>query len=234
MDCHLSRLMLAFRRSDLTAEDAASLDAHLKGCSACSAAARHEIAADSKIASAMTAVPVPAGFRERLVRSAEGVQRTAWRRRVAAAAGWTALAAAVLVGFAGYSWWTKPTLDSYTAGNEFDRQIEYATADVPAWLAARGLPEQLPFDFDFRMPTFTGTGTLHGRELPVIMLVNGPHVARVFIARESAFHLQPDKLIDAQTSRCKATIARRDGFVFVVLFTSDTLDVFLKPPGQKA
>jgi hypothetical protein len=226
--------MLAFRRSDLTAEDAASLDAHLGGCAACSAAARREVAVDSKISAAMTAVPVPAGFGERLLRSADGVQRAAWRRRVAVSAGWTALVAAVLVGFAGYSWWTKPTLNSYTAGNEFDRQIEYANADVPAWLTARGLPEQLPFDFDFRMPTFSGTGQLHGRELPVLTLVNGPHVARVFIARESAFHIHPDKLIDAQTSRCKATVVRQGGFVFVVLYTSDTLDVFLKPPGQKA
>lgn len=234
MDCHLSRLLLAFRRSDLTAEDAASLDAHLGGCAACSAAARREVAVDAKIASAMTAVPVPTGFRDRLVRSVEGVQRAAWRRRVAASAGWTALAAAVLVGFAGYSWWTKPTLDSYTAGNEFDRQIEYANADVPAWLKARGLPEQLPFDFDFRMPTLTGTAPLHGRDVPVLTLMNGQHVARVFIARESQFHLPPDKLIDAQTSRCKVTVARQGGFVYVVLYTSDTLDVFLKPPGPKA
>ncbi|MEO2091264.1 MAG: zf-HC2 domain-containing protein [Gemmataceae bacterium] len=234
MNCHLSRMMLAFRRSDLTAEDAASLDAHLAGCPACAAAARREQAVDSKIASAMTAVSVPSGFRDRLLRSVEGAQQAAWRRRVAASAGWTAVAAAVLVAFAGYSWWTKPTLDSYTAANEFDRQFEYASADVPAWLADRGLPEQLPFDFDFRMPTFTGTAHLHGRDVPVLTLVNGPHVARVFIARESQFHIKPDKLIDAQTSRGKVTVARRDGYVYVVLYTSDTLDVFLKPPGQKA
>lgn len=226
--------MLAFRRSDLTAEDAASLDAHLGGCAACSAAARREVAVDAKLASAMTAVPVPAGFRDRLVRSAEGVQRAAWRRRVAASAGWTAVAAALLLGFAGYSWWTKPILDSYAAANEFDRQFEYASADVPEWLKGRGLPEQLPFDFDLRLPAFTGTGTLHGRDLPVLTLVNGPHVARVFIARESQFHLKSDKLIDAQTSRGKVTVARQGGFVYVVLYTSDTLDVFLKPPGQKA
>lgn len=234
MDCHLSRLMLAFRRSDLTAEDAASLDTHLGGCPACAAAARREQAVDSKIASAMTAVPVPAGFRDRLVRSADGVQRAAWRRRVAASAGWSAVAAAVLVAFAGYSWWTKPTLDSYTAANEFDRQFEYASADVPEWLKGHGLPEQLPFDFDFRLPTFTGTAALHGRDVPVFTMVNGQHVARVFIARESSFHIHPDKLIDAQTSRGKVTVARHGGFVFVVLYTSDTLDVFLLPPGQKA
>lgn len=234
MDCHLSRLILAFRRSDLTAEDAASLDTHMAGCAMCSAAARREQAFDSKIASAMSAVSVPYGFRDRLLRSAEGLERAAWRRRVAASAGWTAVAAFALLVFAGYSWWTKPALDSYAAANEFDRQFEYASADVPQWLKDHGLPEQLPFDFDFRMPTFTGTGTLLGRDVPVLTLVNGQHVARVFIARESQFHIHPDKLIDAQTSRGKVTVARGDGYVFVVLYTSDTLDVFLKPPGQKA
>lgn len=231
MDCHLSRLMLAFRRSDLTDEDAAALDSHLAGCEACGRFARQTAATDRAFAAAMTAVPVPAGLRDALVKAAAGREAAAWRAR---AGKWVrGAAAAVGLAFAAgvYGYWTKPTLDTQAVSVEFDQKLDFAGERIPDWLAGQGLPRGLLDGFDLRLPTFAGRSTLLDREVPSVLLVSGPHVAQVYIVPDHRFHVDPDRLADAQTSRGSVRAFRRDRVVLVIVTTSDTLAPFLIPQG---
>ena len=66
--------------SELAPEDAADLNAHIAGCSACAAAVRFERAFDDRIGKAMLAVAIPAGLKARLLDSVSA-QRGAWPGR---------------------------------------------------------------------------------------------------------------------------------------------------------
>jgi hypothetical protein len=229
MDCHLSRLMLAFRRSDLTAEDVVALDSHLAGCPTCSAVARRDAGTDKVFAAAMTAVPVPSGLHAKLMIGANArLSAARWRK----AAPWVGgVAAVVLAAFTagGVGWWNKPTLDTQAVAVEFDQNLDFAANGVPAWLTEQGLPPTLLDGFDFRLPTFVGRSPLLGKEVPTVLFLNGPQVARVAIVPENRFRVDAAKLNDAQSSRGNVKVFRRDGVYLVVTFTTDSLSPFLMP-----
>jgi Putative zinc-finger len=230
MDCHLSRLMLAFRRSDLTADDAAALDAHLATCSACAAVARRDVAADRAFASAMTAVPVPSGLHTTLLTTAARRESVAWRHRASKWVGGVAAVLAVAVAVGAWEYVSKPTLDTAAVAVEFDQKLDFAGDRVPNWLQAQGLSRGLLDGFDLRLPVFTGRSQLLGREVPTVMMVNGPHVAQIYLVPPHRFHIDPAKLNDSQSSRGNVTTIRRGGVVMVIVTTSDSLAPFLTPP----
>src|SRR4051812_36139317 len=97
MDCNTARMLVAFfgrQGSELAPEDAAELNAHIAGCSACTATVRFERAFDDRVGKAMLAVPVPTDLKAKLL-DGVAVARGAWyRQKFYAVAG---LAAAILV-----------------------------------------------------------------------------------------------------------------------------------------
>lgn len=230
MDCHLSRLMLAFRRSDLTAEDALSLDSHLAGCPTCSAVARRDGSTDKVFAAAMTAVPVPSGLHAKLMTGANArLSAARWRKATPWVGGVVAVVvAAFTVG--GVGWLNKPTLDTQAVAVEFDQKLDFAATGIPTWLTEEGLPPTLLDGFDFRLPTFVGRGQLLGKEVPTVLFLNGPQVAQVAIVPVNRFRIDATKLNDAQSSRGNVKVFRRDGVYLVVTFTTDSLNPFLMPP----
>ena len=231
MDCHLSRLLLAFRRSELTAEDAAALDAHLAGCPDCAAAARRDAAERTALTAAMTAVPVPDGLRDRLVKSAIRKQWAAWRRK---AGRWsrTFLTAVVALGVAvgGYDRFTRPTFTTDRFATQLEREQDFSEQEVREWLRAEGLPETLPADFDFFWHVIHGKQSVVGREVPFVLFQTGRESCRVYVLRAEQFRLVKNSLDDFTGSRFKITTVPQGDVTYVIAHTSDSLAPFLKRP----
>lgn len=238
MNCSLARMLLAFPRADLAADDRAGLAAHVAGCAHCVAAAAGEAALHTAFATAMRAVPVPAGLHFKLLRE-EFAQRGARHRRIAYQ--WSAMAAGLLVAvglaFSGYVR-SRPDLDSAAIAMTAEQDWETREAPVRDWLVKQDLPGELPLDFDYRYYAFHGRGELAGRDTPVIVFhgqftnqfdVKETHTARVYIVESSRFKLQD--LNDAQASLVRVTVKlhpTRPDLAYVIVSTGDSLDPFLK------
>lgn len=238
MNCSLSRMLLAFPRADLAEEDRAGLSAHVAGCPHCAGIAAGEAALHGAFAKAMQAVPVPEGLHSKLLR--EGfAQRGARHRRQFYQ--WSALAASLLLalglGFSGYLR-SRPAIDSDAVAFSAEQDWELREAPVRDWLVKQDLPGELPLDFDYRHYSFHGKGELAGRETPVVVFhgqftnrfdAKETHTARVYIVEASRFKLQDLK--DVQASLVRVAVHRhptRPDIAYVIVYTSDTLDPFLK------
>lgn len=229
MDCHLSRLLLAFRRSELTAEDAVALESHLAGCPGCAAAARRDAAERTALTAAMTAVPVPDGLRDRLVRSASRRQWAAWRRT----AGWwtgAVLTAVVALGVAVgvYDRLTRPTFTTDRFATQLEREQDFSEQEVRQWLKAEGLPETFPYDFDFFWHVIHGKQPVAGREVPFVLFQTGRESCRVYVLRDSQYRLAENALDEFTGSRFKITAVRQGDVTYVIAYTGDSLAPFLK------
>lgn len=231
MSCHDTRLLLAFRPNELAADDKVALEAHLNACPACAATARAETAADSAVRKAMLAVPVPAGLRDKLHAAAAAHRGAVLRRKVY---GWggAALAASLLLAVAV---WVLPlfTKQPFTT-DEFSRTLDLGGLNkqqaVAAWLKSEGLPEKLPDEFEYGYHAFHGTETLNGRKVPVVVFQNGQHQCRVYVLRRDRVDVPADPQALAPTAGSRFTVkAVQDGeWLFVIAYTSDTLDPFLR------
>src|SRR3954453_23761537 len=115
MECRDAQFYLRLRRhaaDELGADVTAALDGHCATCGACSADSRAAAQFDRAVASAMKAVPVPAGLRERLITQAARAQGAALRQKAYRVGGLVA-AGMLLVGL-GISVFstTRPTFDT--------------------------------------------------------------------------------------------------------------------------
>ena len=230
MDCRLSHLLLAFRRPDLAAADAAALDAHLAGCPACSALARTDAAFDAAVGRAMAAVPVPAGLHDSLLKTARAADGAAWRRVVTT---WGTAALLLLVGTAVgvgvYGHLTRTPFDTGSLAAQLDRDSdlrEQATAD---WLKTEGLPPDLPGRLDPRWVIARGYERVNGRLVPTLLFQNhtlGPDVCRVYVLRDEQFRFDPRALDPFEGSLFKVETARQGTRVYVIVYTGPSLDPF--------
>lgn len=229
MNCHHSRLLLAFRPDELAGEDRAALDAHLRDCPACAAAARNESAADSAVRSALLALPVPDLLRAKLHAHVSALQGAAWRRK---ATQWGAclLAAclALVLGGVGTYFLTRPTADSEQIQRMVERERLGKEQALQQWLADEGLPAELPEPFEYGYVVFHGTGPVGGAKLPCVVFHNGIDSCRVYIIRKSAVSTPAGGWKDVSGSECQVKTVERDGWVYVIAYTSQTLDPFLK------
>jgi len=242
MECSVARQLLAFRRScgpaELAPEDSADLGRHLDGCPACAAAARRQDAFDAAVATAIKGVTVPSGLREKLLTDAMANQGAALRRKVYSHA---AVAAAVLlaVGLAPgvISLIFRHPLDAdYIAARDAER-MDAPDQAVQTWLAKKGLPKELPADFNYSLYVSHGVEPLGDDEVPVVRfqaLRPGeprPDTARVFIVRDSQFDTA--KLHGTVGSFVTVTVVKSGRYTYVILHTAP-LDLFLKPPQVRA
>ena len=90
MNCELAQLRIALGAEGGAGEGADAFAAHIQTCPRCATAANFETA----LASAMNAVPLPAGLHERLLKSASIRRSSEFRRTVGRFMG---LAATILV-----------------------------------------------------------------------------------------------------------------------------------------
>jgi hypothetical protein len=243
MDCSACRQLAAFRRSggpaELAPEDVAALDRHLAGCPACAALLVRQDVFDGSVSRAMRAVPVPAGLRDRLLADALARRGAEWRQSLGKGA--TALGIAVVglvVCWSGYLNFLRPAFDTVAVSDQFaaaSETPEAAEADVRGWLAREGLPPDLPpaLDFDYRYHQFHGYEEIDGRKVPVVLFAQPGtgrlDTARVYVVRSGQFDQY--ELQATQNSFCSVKVFQ-DGssaIAYVVLYTSATLDSFLKP-----
>lgn len=246
MNCSLSRMLLEFPAADLAAEDRASLAAHVAGCPHCAELAAGEASRHSVFAKAMQAVPMPLELHAQLLRKGFAQRGARHRQQLYR---WSALAAAMLiavgVGVTGY-WGSRPEIDTMAVAVATEQDWEQREAPVREWLVKQDLPGDLPLDFDFRNYAFHGKGELGGRETSVVVFQNQftnpfgskeTHTARVYVA-ESSKYKNFEKLVDAQASLVRVTVKRhptRTDLAYVIVYTTETLDPFLKRPvGPKA
>src|SRR5262245_25968686 len=99
MECRDAQFYLRLRRhaaDELGADVTGALEAHVAGCPTCAADARAALSFDRAVASAMKAVPVPSGLREKLFTQASAKQGAVLRRKLYRGA--AALAAVLLLG----------------------------------------------------------------------------------------------------------------------------------------
>lgn len=248
MNCELYRLLDNYRRPgsagasgqpmDLTAEDEAALDRHWNECSACREATIRRQALDRAIATAMKDVPVPPLAAEQLTRRLQARQQRTVRRKQLSR---LAIAASVLIllglGY-GVRQASRPGFDTDAFVWQRDQEIQDPENAVRAWLAAEGLPAELPAEFDFRLCRAFGLVPIgNGQRVPAIEFrlidprTGREEIARLYLLSKSQYQFR--RLDPARSSYFTTQVLRDDreqsGLVYLLLLTTDQLQPFLKP-----
>lgn len=233
--------------------DAAALDHHLTGCPHCAAEARYSVAFDAAVGTAMRAIPVPAGLRERLLTSTLAQRGTLHRRRayrVAAVAASLLLAFGIAVGVFTAS---RPQPDTYELAVKGDDLAKVMGIEAPVafvqppnnpqlaqanetavrdWLRAEDLPTELPEPFDYGLLVSYGWEEVQGRKVPVVLFRGRDHgFAKVYAFRSSQFSLKSVK--EDRSSYCGAKpYPLNHGVMFLVVFTGQDLTQFTRGQGH--
>jgi hypothetical protein len=237
MECRDAQFYLRLRKhagDELGPDVGAALDGHLVGCAACAADARAAASFDRAMASAMRAVPVPAGLRERLV-SHVAAQRGGILRRRMYRAGASVAAALLIVGIGlGVFSNTRPKLDAQVFVEDADRMLQRPEETTRAWLAEQKLPDRLPRDFDYDLLVHRGFENIKGRHVPVVVFRSpqGGGFAKVYIFRDDGL-FDRKHLRDAQASYTRAEVSIDDpkefrGTTYVFVYTGRDLTPFLR------
>jgi hypothetical protein len=240
MECRDAQFFSRIRRSgsdELDPDLGIELDAHLAGCSTCSAEILADSRFDNAVATAMKSVPVPSGLKYSLIAKA-GVQRRAMLRRTvsqyAAVAATILLAIGITVGAMGGR--PQPDIDGWVRIAE--SQAGNPEAAVQRWLSGQKLPAQLPEPFDYSLLVSCGIEKIQGEEVPVIIFRDRQNLgsAKVLILKNSDFDLK--NVQEAQASFARAIVyndqRKWPGIVYVVVLTGTELKPFLKPGGDQA
>ena len=172
MQCRDAQFYLRLRRQagdELGTDVTADLDRHLAGCPACAADAGRAAGFDRAVASALRAVPVPAGLRDKLLAQASTQHGGVIRRKVYRVA---ALAASLFVGVGlafGVFSASRPKIDTTALVMLTDEQIEDRDGRILGkWLADQKFPTELPLPFDPTLVIGMGTEQVQGQDVPVV------------------------------------------------------------------
>lgn len=241
MDCRDAEFYLRLRSpgaDEFEPEVTAALTRHLAGCPACAALGRWAGDFDAAVATAMRAVPIPAGLRDRLF-TATAVRRGAYLRRrtlrLTAAAATVLVAAGLALGVYSASRPQPDTDDLVRIGDDLSNP-RLAEAAVTQFLKAERLPA-LPAElaFDYGLYVLAGTEKVQGRDVPVVVFRarTGPGWAKVYAFRDTAFDLK--RVSDAQASHAtgKAFPNAAAGVTYVVVFTGPDLAAFFRGGGNQ-
>ena len=240
MECSVARQLLAFRRSggpaELAPEDAADLDRHLAGCPACAAAVGRQDAFDAAVARAMRGVTAPAGLRDKLLTDAMAKQGAMLRRKIYS---YAAVAATVFLGVVlapgVVALILRQPLDAEYVVNRDAERMDAPEQAVQAYLIRKGLPPQLPLDFNYSLHAdgSPGAALLGDDEVPMVRFETlrpgepRPDTCRVFVVRDTQY--DTSKLSGTVGSFVTVTVIKSGRYTYVILHTAP-LDVFLKPP----
>ena len=214
MECRDAQFYLRLQRhtaDELGPDVTAALDAHCATCAACAADARSAASFDRALASAMRAVPVPSGLRERLITQAARSQGAALRAKALRVGGMAA--AALLVAAIGFSLWTQTRPKVYSddfvhkAAKQYDNPAEYARS----WLAREKLPDELPpeWKFDYDLLVHCGHERIgESNSYAPVMVFRaraGSGFAKVYMFREGG-DFDTQEMRDAQASHFSTQI----------------------------
>jgi hypothetical protein len=239
MNCETARMLLTFfgrRGSELAAEDAAALDAHVAGCPGCAARLRDEQAFDDRVGRAMLNITVPATLRGKIADSL-AAERGAWfRGRAAALAG---VVAALVLGFGGYVGYqiqTAPVLTADAVVHHADQQVNDRAGRISGVLSEHGMRYNPQRAFDLNQLGAVGTESLMGRAVPVLHFRNLRRntYADVYVVSDRTFNwkaLDPaDATFRSEYGHQVVVIpdAVRGDVGYIVVYTGDSLDVFLE------
>jgi hypothetical protein len=237
MECRDAQFYLRLRRhaaDELGADVTAALDGHCATCAACSADARSAAQFDRAVASAMKAVPVPAGLRERLITQAARAQGAALRQKAYRVGGMVA-AALLLAGLTLSLISTnrpKPNTDGIV--ESVTEQMNGPELSTRKWLAAHKLPDELPLpDLDYDLLVACEVVKVQDRDVPMVLFRSseGSGFAKVYIfSSDGSFDLRGMR--DAQASHATAKVVtgegRFHGFTYVFVYTGRDLGPFLR------
>jgi len=249
MQCRDAQFYLRLRRhagDELGADVAGDLDGHLASCPACALDARAAASFDRALASAMRAVPVPTGLRDKLMILASAHRGGIIRRKVYQVA---ALAASVffVTGLAfGIFSVSRPRIDTTQIVTSQDRLYQDPEGALRDWLVAQKFPDQLPEPFDPYLLLSLGTESIQGKDVPVAVFRHPRErgFAKVYIFRDDGtYNLR--ELQEAQMSHTMARVikdpARFPGVQYVIVHTAhpdpvdpNLLKPFLRPPSATA
>lgn len=212
MECRDAQFYLRLRRhaaDELGSDVTGALDGHLATCVACAADARAAVSFDRSMASAMKAVPVPAGLREKLFSQASAQQGAILRRKFYRAG---AVCAAILVvvgiGFGVFSA-SRPKLNPEALVGTAEHNPEEATK---SWLASQKLPRELPLPFKYDLFMYRGQEKVQGKDVPFVLFraPEGGGFAKVYIFRDDGrFDLKEAQ--DVQASHANALVVAGQG-----------------------
>jgi hypothetical protein len=241
MQCRDAEFYLRLRRQandELGSDVTADLDRHLAGCSECSLASRSIQSFDCAVASAMKAVAIPAGLRDKLLTQALAHRGTVLRRKVyqlAALAASLFLVMGLVFGFFSAS---RPRLDVGAMAWDQSEQFQNPDVAIRNWLSAEHLPTDLPLPFNTALFVAHGYERVQGKEVPVIVFGNPPgstgnEFAKLYFFRTNGeFRIDPEKLHDFEASNTSAKVLRDQphapGVVFVIIHTGRDLTPFLR------
>jgi hypothetical protein len=212
-------------------EAAPDVDAHLGGCAACQAFAATRVAFDTALSAAMRSVPLPAGGADRMygfaTRHRSQVVRRRWLVGTAVAA---AVAAAGPLGFLGWLR-TRPALDTTAVAQQFDRRRDDPEGFAAAWLTARGLPPALPRRFDYRFLHNAVLADLDGKPTPCVQFVRDRDSLDVYVVARTRLRLSDVAAAQGSFATVLPVPESPDhpGVGYLLVYTSPTLDTFLRP-----
>jgi hypothetical protein len=231
MTCRDAQFYLRLRResADELGETAADLDRHLVACPDCAGEARAESSFDRALGTAMRAVVVPAALRGQLLANLTATRTTLVRqksvRSVALAA---SLFLTVGLAFGAFSA-SRPKLDPMGIVFDTDERLQNPEEATRRWLAEQKLPTTLPKPFNFDLYATHGKETVQGRDVPMVMFrePSGPGFAKVYLFRTGGrFDLKGVQ--EAQASHSRAMVIETTAVVYVIVFTGQRLEPFLR------
>ena len=165
MQCRDVEFYLRLRRQandELGSDVVADLDRHLAGCPECACVSNSIRSFDCAVASAMKAVAIPAGLRDKLLTQALAHRGTVLRRKVYQLA---ALAASLflVMGLAfGLFSASRPKLDPGELAYNHEAQFQNPDLAIQKWLAAEHFPAELPLPFNTDLLTSLGYERVQG------------------------------------------------------------------------
>jgi hypothetical protein len=240
MDCNHARRLLDFARpgvSELDAADLIALETHLAECSACATAYRAERRSDERLAAAMQAVPISGTGSSRLMAKLAAARRAWWHTRVLSVA--ALLLGLTLAADIAFSTFGRPTLDPVTITQAAyeqtgqGRTLDEARTIVDQWL--RGIDRTLsaPAEWNYKLVAFLERSDLQGlSSVPTFVMISGSATARVYVVRANAYRNVDALEQPVEAGGCSVGLRRYadlPGWLFVVITTGGSLDLFLRP-----
>jgi hypothetical protein len=190
MDCKTAQLLLELahpRRTELDEGEADLLEAHLAECGDCRLQAEEELRLDSHLGTAVRAVTVPAGLREKLLFRMQAERSARLRQKRLRLAGWVAAAATVLVALT-VGWLSWPVEGVNLAAIHSDHPPRNA-AEVERRLAELGVRTVAPPQFNYNWLASLHLVEFDGRKrVPHLLFVRNGAVAEVYILSARQFN----------------------------------------------
>jgi hypothetical protein len=226
MDCRTARTLLPYTAlpGELGDDERAEFDAHVVGCSSCTAAAGAERSFDEAIGRAIRAVPVPPGLRGDIATRLAVDRGHVWRRQMVRA---TAAAAALLVVTLGLGWWAsqKSEVSSADLARQMDDELQFVVNGRPdgveEYFRSQGMKVKLPPDFDPALLTNVDFVEFHGHRAARLDYQHNEFRARVYVLSKRQYKVKKGGGSAVPGSNCSVEIVELGDLIYVIVYQFD-------------